>query len=101
MGYLGKKYLYNFLKEQGFSVPVKTKDADYKKYRGYEDMEFVLYSASEIKKIDVFCVRTKAIHISVLIYDDNSDKYHEIERYSFHRQGNDGWQKTYERKTGK
>ena len=101
MDYLGKRYLYNFLKEQGFSIPVKMKNIEYKKHRGDEWFDVEIYSTFEIKKIEVFCVRSKGIYISILIYDDNSDKYHEIERYSFHRQGDEGWQKTYERKKGR
>lgn len=101
MGYLGKRYLYNFLKEQGFSIPEKIKNAEYVKYRGREFLDIVLYSALDVKKIEIYCVRAKGMYISILIYDDNSDKYHEIERYSFHRQGDEGWQKTYERKKGR
>lgn len=35
MKYYGKRYLYNFLKEHGYSVPL-LKDMEYKCYRGSE-----------------------------------------------------------------
>ena len=86
MKYLGKKYLYNFLKDQGFSIP-KLKDFYYAKWRGDEWIRG--------EKFFVMSYLGKAISIDVFEFDDLGERYH-IESYTFRpREGK--WVKTYYR----
>lgn len=73
MKYYGKRYLYNFLKEHGYSVP-KLKDMEYKYYRGSEWLKselLVPFSAKagievyvDSKQCDVFSVTLCELDIS-------------------------------------
>lgn len=89
MNYLKKKYLYNFLVNQGFNDTLKLKDFEYQYYRGDEWLKS--------DDIDLYCVRQKEIYVSIYLYDEELDKRIETNRYAFHKQNNT-WLKTYERK---
>lgn len=94
MDYLGKRYLYNFLKEQGFEVP-QMKDFRYVRARGDEIFETVL----EEQDIELFCVRGKAIYVSIyetFVDSDWNSKRVEVKRLAYHLE-NSMWIKHYER----
>ncbi len=90
MKYFGKRYLHNFLTAQGFEPP-KMKDFEYGKNRGDEWIK-----TDDEKKFDLFCVRQKAMYLSVFEYDDSTDKDYETERYGYKLVGGE-WKLEYKR----
>lgn len=99
MKYLGKRYLYNFLKEQGFEIPLM-KEFRYVRACGDEIFETVL----EENDVTLFCVRGVAIYISVyerFIDSDWNSKRVEVKRLAYHLDENSMWIKHYECENGK
>lgn len=99
MKYLGKKKLYDFLKEQGFTVP-QMKEFRYVRARGDEIFETVL----EEQDIELFCVRGVAIYVSLyetFVDSDWNSKRVEVKRLAYHLDENSMWIKHYERERNK
>ena len=94
MGYLGKQYLYNFLKEHGFSVDVKIEDTDYDILTNTEWLAFNVGN----DQTHVCCINSQTICIRLVVYDFDEKECHDIGFYTFKRQENGEWQKTNERK---
>lgn len=98
MKYLGKRYLYNFLKEQGFEIPLM-KEFRYVRARGDEIFDTVL----EENDVELFCVRGKAIFISVykrFVNSDGSSKRVQVKRLGYHLETS-MWIKHYETERNK
>ncbi len=99
MKYLGKRYLYNFLKKQGFEIPLM-KEFRYVRARGDEIFETVF----EEQDIALFCVRGKAIYVSIyetFIDSDWNSKRVEVKGLAYHLDENSMWIKHYEREKDK
>jgi len=92
MKYLGKTYLHKFLKEKGFNPPM-LKSMAYGKYRGDEWLKN--------EKIDIYCVRGKAIFVSELEYDEELDMFCEVSRHAYYLDKKVDWIKHYERQGNK
>lgn len=60
MKYLGKKKLYNFLVENGYTIP-KMKEMEYRFYRGVEWLETRL----EENDVELYCDKGRSISVYV------------------------------------
>lgn len=85
MKYYGKRYLYNFLKEQGYDVP-KLKEMSYHFYRGSEWLK------SYYEEIKVYSPKRGNICVTLREYDEERECFFEKE-YSVYVDGILNYQK--------
>ena len=88
MKYLGKRYLHNFLKVNGFAPPA-LKDMEYGK-RGCDEW-------LRCDSIDVFYTFRKTITVSIFKHDEKDGETYKTERYAYSLTGS-VWKKVSERK---
>ena len=92
MNYLGKRYLYNLVKDKLSGIDLyipPLKDLSYIKYKGDEILNCEIF--------DLFCVQNRSIYLSIFNFNSLDNRYKSL-RICFYKDNSGNWIKTFERR---